>query len=390
MANLAKITRGSVGNILSHFERKDGVKFGNIEIKPHLSEYNYNLAPKSKLTQREILEKRLSEVKVLNRKNVNVLCSWVVTLPKSLERNKEAEAEFFKNTYEFLKDRYGEKNIVSAYVHKDETTPHLHFAFTPVVFDENKQIERLSAKDVIDRNELKQFHPSLDKHLKLTMPLTYKGDIFDKDNKKEYVSLYELKKENLNRKIESANSMLETYERIEKNRKKLLDQYVENISKFESKLTSSATINPVTREITITQEALGTLLETAKAGVDTRTKERELLNEVEGLKKEISGHWHDNYELLEKTISYNEKIKVQEFFLNQKGYKKEFEILSPDIELLQHLRAGHFEPKEEHREPLERLAEYFSDNYSLVQLIQDFIDIINEKIIQPIVQSMRM
>ena len=73
MANLAKITRGSVGNILSHFERKDGVKFGNIEIKPHLSEYNYNLAPKSKLTQREILEKRLSEVKVLNRKNVNVL-----------------------------------------------------------------------------------------------------------------------------------------------------------------------------------------------------------------------------------------------------------------------------------------------------------------------------
>lgn len=390
MANLAKITRGSVGNILSHFERKDGVKFGNIEIKLHLSEYNYNLAPKSKLTQREILEKRLSEVKVLNRKNVNVLCSWVVTLPKTLERNKEAEAEFFKNTYEFLKDRYGEKNIVSAYVHKDETTPHLHFAFTPVVFDENKQIERLSAKDVIDRNELKQFHPSLDKHLKLTMPLTYKGDIFDKDNKKEYVSLYELKKENLNRKIESANSMLETYDKIEKNRKKILDQYVENISEFEIKLTSSATVNPITREITITQEALGILLETAKAGVDTRTKERELLNEVVRLKTENSDQWYENYQHLEKAISYNEKIKAQDFFLNLKGYKKDFEILSPNIELLQHLRDRRLEPKEEHREPLERLAEYFSDNYSLVQLIQDFIDIINEKIIQPIVQSMRM
>ena len=99
-----------------------------------------------------------------------------------------------------------------------------------------------------------------------------------------------------------------------------LDQYVENISEFEIKLTSSATVNPITREITITQEALGILLETAKAGVDTRTKERELLNEVVRLKTENSDQWYENYQHLEKAISYNVTRKTLKFFLQILNY----------------------------------------------------------------------
>ncbi|MGK0563136.1 plasmid recombination protein, partial [Enterococcus faecalis] len=46
---------------------------------------------------------------------------------------------FFEETYGFLADRYGEKNVLAVVVHNDEKTPHMHFSFVPVTFDEKKQ-----------------------------------------------------------------------------------------------------------------------------------------------------------------------------------------------------------------------------------------------------------
>lgn len=63
-----------------------------------------------------------------------------------------------------MSERYGRKNVVSAYVHMDEIgqTPHMHFCFVPVEKLEDG-IEKLNAKAVVDRNELRQFHPALQK-----------------------------------------------------------------------------------------------------------------------------------------------------------------------------------------------------------------------------------
>nr|WP_244877090.1 plasmid recombination protein [Carnobacterium mobile] len=76
----------------------------------------------------------------MKREDVKVGCSWIVTLPSTLkEKNEQDQREFFEKTYAFLTERYGgEKNVLSAQVHNDETTPHLHFAFIPVVWDEKK------------------------------------------------------------------------------------------------------------------------------------------------------------------------------------------------------------------------------------------------------------
>ena len=126
---------------------------------------NYNLAFVKDLTQNEILNKRLSEVKVLKRNDVNIACSWVITLPKTINIDSEEEREFFKESYKFLENEYGKENVISAYVHKDETTPHMHFCFVPVVLDKKKKIEKVSAKELITREHLKKFHSKLDSHL---------------------------------------------------------------------------------------------------------------------------------------------------------------------------------------------------------------------------------
>lgn len=167
LANCKKFTKAATGHMFAHFERaKDEngeyVKFGNENIDTSKSHLNYNLSLKD-CSQGEFIKRRCGEVKCLNRKDVNVMCSWVVTMPKSFP--VEHEKEFFKNTYDFLEKRYGRDNVVSAYVHLDEVTPHIHFAFVPVVRDKKKGHLKVSAKECVSKFDLQSFHPDLANHL---------------------------------------------------------------------------------------------------------------------------------------------------------------------------------------------------------------------------------
>lgn len=71
------------------------------------------------------------------------MCSWVIIVPKDLPWDDENK--FFNESYKFLTKVYGEeKNIISAYVHVDETQSHMHFAFIPVVKDKKNNSDKLS------------------------------------------------------------------------------------------------------------------------------------------------------------------------------------------------------------------------------------------------------
>lgn len=166
MAHISKYTKTVIGHMTNHYGRQenDGVKRGNENINPELTHLNYNLAADTQpLAQLDFLHKRLSEVKVQNRKDVNVLCDWVLTVPKELPA--QAQEQFFKASYEFMSARYGSENIVSAFVHMDETTPHMHFAFIPVTADKKKGGFKVSAKEVVTRSDLQTFHSDLEEYL---------------------------------------------------------------------------------------------------------------------------------------------------------------------------------------------------------------------------------
>lgn len=196
MANVMKSTKGAVGHLCKHYERgtdKDGnfVKFGNQNIDTSKSHLNYNLAPHRDISQGEFIKKRCNEVYCLNRKDVNVMCSWVVTMPKDLPEH--LEQDFFKETYKFLSSRYGgEKNVVSAYVHKDEVTPHLHFAFVPVTYDKKKERYKVSAKEVVNKSDLQRFHEDLQEHLETA--LGYQVNILNEATREGNKSIAELKR----------------------------------------------------------------------------------------------------------------------------------------------------------------------------------------------------
>ena len=168
MANAQKYTRAACGHLAAHYERRkdekgEYVKFGNQDIDPQKTHLNYNLGPRRGLEQIDFIRQRTTEARTLKRDDVNVMCSWVVTLPEYRHHNQslhvspdkeQVERLFFERSYRFLCDRYGEQNVISAYVHKDEKTPHMHFAFVPVTEDKKRGGEKVSAKEVITKNDL--------------------------------------------------------------------------------------------------------------------------------------------------------------------------------------------------------------------------------------------
>lgn len=196
MAHIQKNTRAATGHLFDHYGRnaeEEKYKYlyrQNDSIDPKRTHLNYNLAPSDGKTQQEIFDERMSQVKCLKRKDVNVMCSWVVTVPKDLD--PERTKEFMQHTYNFLENRYGRKNVISAYVHMDETTPHIHFAFIPVVFDEKKQTEKVCAKEIIDRHELQIFHDELQNYLESSMGC--RVNVLNEATKEGNKSIEELKR----------------------------------------------------------------------------------------------------------------------------------------------------------------------------------------------------
>lgn len=135
---------------------RDGWEDKDYRIDEDKTKYNYILSFHNNTSLYDSLQKRLSEVKHSTRKDLNVISEWVVTCPKELLDDPDKVTRFFEMTMNFVGERYGEDNVLCAYVHMDETTPHMHICIVPVVED------TVSAKRLYNRQELRDFHKSLD------------------------------------------------------------------------------------------------------------------------------------------------------------------------------------------------------------------------------------
>lgn len=98
-----------------------------------------------------------SDLRVSNRKDLNVMSVWVVTVPEELKGNKDQEDRFLQLVYDFTVERYGKNNVMDGFVHKDETSSHIHIPLVPV------KDGRVSSKALFTKSELSNYHKELDK-----------------------------------------------------------------------------------------------------------------------------------------------------------------------------------------------------------------------------------
>ena len=164
MASVEKFSVGAVRNQLRH-NRREIEHSGNPDIDPSRQGQDYVLSPDRGMTEYDYFLHRKSELYCYNRDDVKVMAGWIVTAPQDLDPARYDD--FFCATYDFMANRYGKENVVQAIVHDDEGgQPHLHFCFIPVEEDlKHEQGCKICANDVLDRRELRNFHPDLQRYL---------------------------------------------------------------------------------------------------------------------------------------------------------------------------------------------------------------------------------
>lgn len=139
----------AVGGIEAHNERTKSEYKSNPDIDLSKSKDNYNLVGLH-CGYRDAINTLLKIHKCRTRKDSVVLVETVVTASNEFfkKKSKKEIREFFEHALDFYKKHLTEGTIISAAVHLDETTPHMHLCFVPITKD-----HRLSAKEIVGNKQ---------------------------------------------------------------------------------------------------------------------------------------------------------------------------------------------------------------------------------------------
>lgn len=131
-----------------HNERKPGQRHSNKNIDRHKTKNNIFLKKPDGLSITQRVNNRIKEgykkEKGIRSDAVKLIEATVQLGGEIGQADEWQQILVLEHAYEELKKMYGEENIVSAVIHVDETTPHLHMDFVPLTED-----GRLSARDVL-------------------------------------------------------------------------------------------------------------------------------------------------------------------------------------------------------------------------------------------------
>ena len=169
----AKYKGPTISRIEAHNERTKEFYASNPDIKTELSKYNFHLVkPSSKY--REEANRLIRENGCKARKDsVRMVETLITASPEFFAGKKPGEIrDFFEHALEFLKTKQTEETLVSAVVHVDEKTPHMHLCFVPITAD-----GRLSAKEIVgNKKKLTQWQDEYWKHMVKKYPDFERGE----------------------------------------------------------------------------------------------------------------------------------------------------------------------------------------------------------------------
>jgi hypothetical protein len=146
-----KYKKKDMSGLQAHI-RRDKPSVKNPDINYDKSKTNYDLC------ECEDMKKKAADIidgcttKVI-KSTANWMAGFIVTSDHGFFESisKEEQEQFFKDSLAFLNRTYGSKNCLTATVHLDETTPHMHAAYVPITPD-----GRLSSRDLFTNFTLKQ------------------------------------------------------------------------------------------------------------------------------------------------------------------------------------------------------------------------------------------
>jgi hypothetical protein len=197
VCHFGKYKSGNVFGLQKHNQRENK-NYSNMDIDKARTPLNYDLVNQGNINYlkrvKSIIEANRTSERAI-RKDATIYCECIISSDSDFFENltEDKQKEFFKNSLDYLRSKIGEEFIISANVHLDETTPHMHVGFVPII--ENS----LSAKKLIDRKFLRELQDQLPAYLK-NLGFDIQRGI--KGSKRKHKDTKELKKE-LDRELEN-------------------------------------------------------------------------------------------------------------------------------------------------------------------------------------------
>ena len=151
VCHMEKYHKTDIAPVENENERDETYQAVNPQIDFTRTRNNYNIIKRQRSYTQFINDKiEALDLPTKVRKDAVLMCSFVVGSDREFFSSllPGEQQQFFVDCTRFFAERYGEENIISAVVHMDETTPHLHLNLIPI------SDGRLCAKTLFDRKEL--------------------------------------------------------------------------------------------------------------------------------------------------------------------------------------------------------------------------------------------
>ena len=337
-----KLTRAQAMGAYKHNERKTK-NHSNKNIDSSKTELNYYLK-KNELSYIKEFDriKEKYDLKGQIRNNSNIMCEMVFTSDQKFfdEIGYEESKRYFTESYNFICNykNLGKQNIISAVVHMDEDTPHMHLLFIPVVHTTDKQgnkIDKVCCRDFWrGKNSYRDLQNAYFKHISEKGFKLERGELVEVTNREHYsiqeykkITNYENTKELLkNIKLELPETpdikdfkklMLNRDEKIEneviKPKDDLINKlYNENISLHKELSKQANTINIATeyekKHTQILEDNVNLQFKCKKLEKTLENKEKELKQQFEDETYKIDYQYQKIINKLEKENTYLKKV----------------------------------------------------------------------------------
>lgn len=161
-----KFQKSAIRGLQIHNQRESN-NLANKDIDRSRTHLNYDLVNDSPVNYTERWNEIMSEgfeyrdKKSITDKSVCVIDGLISSDKEFFDKSTpEQTREFFQTALDQYKEQFGEQNIISAAVHMDEKTPHMHIIYVPLTKD-----KRLCAKEVNDNKNLRQLQDQIPKKL---------------------------------------------------------------------------------------------------------------------------------------------------------------------------------------------------------------------------------
>ena len=169
----AKYKGPEIGHIEAHNERTKEKYASNPDVDTSRSHLNFHLI-KPERKYRAEAEKQIAAAGCRTRSDsVRVVEALITASPEFFKgKNRDEVREYFEEALSFINNHQSPETIISAVVHMDEKTPHMHLCFVPLTED-----KRLSAKDIVgNKKKLTWWQDEFWKHMVNKYPDLERGE----------------------------------------------------------------------------------------------------------------------------------------------------------------------------------------------------------------------